>query len=62
MFLCSSGMDLDLIFDVIILKSHPAVNTPIKETVEESSQEPVEGSEEKAGAKRRKASVPKVSD
>lgn len=54
-------MALDLIFDVL-LKSHPAVNTPIKETIQESSQEPVEGSEEKAGAKRRKASVPKVSD
>lgn len=61
LLLCSSGMALDLIFDVL-LKSHPAVNTPIKETIQESSQEPVEGSEEKAGAKRRKASVPKVSD
>ncbi|NXW48664.1 PSIP1 factor, partial [Nyctiprogne leucopyga] len=40
---------------------HPAVNTPIKETVQESSQEPAEGSEEKAGAKRRKSSVPKLS-
>lgn len=45
-----------------MLKSHPAVNTPIKETVQESSQEPAEGSEEKAGTKRRKSSVPKVSD
>lgn len=60
--LCSSGGDLDLIFGGFILKSHPAVNTPIKETVQESSQEPAEGSEEKAGAKRRKSSVPKVSD
>ncbi|XP_052634769.1 PC4 and SFRS1-interacting protein isoform X1 [Harpia harpyja] len=42
-------------------QSHPAVNTPIKETVQESSQEPAEGSEEKAGAKRRKSSVPKLS-
>ncbi|XP_035751473.1 PC4 and SFRS1-interacting protein [Egretta garzetta] len=42
-------------------QSHPAVNTPIKETVQESSQEPAEGSEEKAGAKRRKPSVPKLS-
>lgn len=58
---CSSGRDLDLIFNVFMLKSHPAINTPIKETVQESSQEPAEGSEEKAGAKRRK-SVPKVSD
>uniref|UniRef100_A0A8B9MC05 PC4 and SFRS1 interacting protein 1 n=1 Tax=Accipiter nisus TaxID=211598 RepID=A0A8B9MC05_9AVES len=41
-------------------QSHPAVNTPIKETVQESSQEPAEGSEEKAGAKRRKSSVPKA--
>uniref|UniRef100_A0A663F4Y6 PC4 and SRSF1 interacting protein 1 n=1 Tax=Aquila chrysaetos chrysaetos TaxID=223781 RepID=A0A663F4Y6_AQUCH len=41
-------------------QSHPAVNTPIKETVQEGSQEPAEGSEEKAGAKRRKSSVPKV--
>ncbi|NXQ80419.1 PSIP1 factor, partial [Nyctibius grandis] len=41
--------------------SHPAVNTPIKEAVQESSQEPAEGSEEKAGAKRRKSSVPKLS-
>lgn len=44
------------------LKPHPAINTPINETVEESSQEPAEGSEEKAGAKRKKCSVPKVSD
>ncbi|KFP24357.1 Lens epithelium-derived growth factor [Colius striatus] len=42
-------------------QSHPAVNTPIKETVQENSQEPVEGSEEKAGAKRRKSSVSKLS-
>ncbi|NWX35212.1 PSIP1 factor, partial [Notiomystis cincta] len=40
---------------------HPAINTPINETVEESSQEPAEGSEEKAGAKRKKSSVPKLS-
>ncbi|NWW19227.1 PSIP1 factor, partial [Falcunculus frontatus] len=39
---------------------HPAINTPINETVEESSQEPAEGSEEKAGAKRKKCSVPKL--
>uniref|UniRef100_A0A8D0FDF4 PWWP domain-containing protein n=1 Tax=Strix occidentalis caurina TaxID=311401 RepID=A0A8D0FDF4_STROC len=38
-------------------QSHPATNTPVKETV----QEPAEGSEEKAGAKRRKSSVPKLS-
>ncbi|XP_009272559.1 PREDICTED: PC4 and SFRS1-interacting protein [Aptenodytes forsteri] len=42
-------------------QSHPAINTPIKETVQESSQEPAEGSEEKVGAKRRKSSVPKLS-
>ncbi|KFR01561.1 Lens epithelium-derived growth factor, partial [Nipponia nippon] len=42
-------------------QSPPAVNTPIKETVQESSQEPAEGSEEKAGAKRRKPPVPKLS-
>ncbi|NXT52733.1 PSIP1 factor, partial [Pluvianellus socialis] len=42
-------------------QTHPAVNTPIKETVQESSQEPAEGSEEKAGAKRRKPAVPKLS-
>ncbi|KFW73935.1 Lens epithelium-derived growth factor, partial [Phalacrocorax carbo] len=41
-------------------QSHSAVNTPVKETVQESSQEPAEGSEEKAGAKRRKSSVPKL--
>uniref|UniRef100_A0A8C5TRH9 PC4 and SFRS1 interacting protein 1 n=1 Tax=Malurus cyaneus samueli TaxID=2593467 RepID=A0A8C5TRH9_9PASS len=29
--------------------THPAINSPINETVEESSQEPTEGSEEKAG-------------
>ncbi|NWV79914.1 PSIP1 factor, partial [Dasyornis broadbenti] len=40
---------------------HPAINTPINETVEENSQEPAEGSEEKAGAKRKKCSVPKLS-
>ncbi|NXR22870.1 PSIP1 factor, partial [Cinclus mexicanus] len=40
---------------------HPAINTPINETVEESNQEPAEGSEEKAGAKRKKCSVPKLS-
>ncbi|NXU12789.1 PSIP1 factor, partial [Pardalotus punctatus] len=40
---------------------HPAINSPINETVEESSQEPAEGSEEKAGAKRKKCSVPKLS-
>ncbi|XP_037981130.1 PC4 and SFRS1-interacting protein [Motacilla alba alba] len=39
---------------------HPAINTPINETVEEGSQEPAEGSEEKAGAKRKKCSVPKL--
>ncbi|XP_075595799.1 PC4 and SFRS1-interacting protein isoform X1 [Balearica regulorum gibbericeps] len=39
----------------------PAVNTPVKETVQESSQEPAEASEEKAGAKRRKSSVTKLS-
>ncbi|NWQ97949.1 PSIP1 factor, partial [Burhinus bistriatus] len=42
-------------------QSHPAVNTPIKEAVQETSQEPTEGSEEKAGAKRRKSSVAKLS-
>ncbi|NXR02193.1 PSIP1 factor, partial [Sagittarius serpentarius] len=42
-------------------QSHPAVNTPIKETVQEGTQEPAEGREEKAGAKRRKSAVPKVS-
>uniref|UniRef100_A0A803V669 PC4 and SRSF1 interacting protein 1 n=1 Tax=Ficedula albicollis TaxID=59894 RepID=A0A803V669_FICAL len=40
---------------------HPAINTPVNETVEESSQEPAEGSEEKAGTKRKKCSVPKLS-
>ncbi|NWV27220.1 PSIP1 factor, partial [Origma solitaria] len=40
---------------------HPAINSPINETVEESSQEPAEGSEEKAGAKRKKCSGPKLS-
>ncbi|NXT63693.1 PSIP1 factor, partial [Chaetops frenatus] len=40
---------------------HPAINSPINETVEESSQEPAEGSEEKAGPKRKKCSVPKLS-
>uniref|UniRef100_A0A8C6JTI9 Uncharacterized protein n=1 Tax=Melopsittacus undulatus TaxID=13146 RepID=A0A8C6JTI9_MELUD len=42
-------------------QSHPAANPPIKETVQEGTQEPAEGSEEKAGAKRRKNSVPKLS-
>ncbi|XP_065716907.1 PC4 and SFRS1-interacting protein isoform X3 [Patagioenas fasciata] len=42
-------------------QSHPAVNTVIKETVQESSPDPPEGSEEKAGAKRRKSSIPKLS-
>ncbi|NXG45337.1 PSIP1 factor, partial [Psilopogon haemacephalus] len=42
-------------------QSHPAVNTPVKETGQEGSQEPAEGSEEKVGAKRRKFSVPKLS-
>ncbi|NXN82720.1 PSIP1 factor, partial [Bombycilla garrulus] len=42
------------------LKPHPAINTSINETVEESGQEPAEGSEEKAGAKRKKCSVPKL--
>uniref|UniRef100_A0A8B9GKX7 PC4 and SFRS1 interacting protein 1 n=1 Tax=Amazona collaria TaxID=241587 RepID=A0A8B9GKX7_9PSIT len=41
-------------------QSHPAVNPPIKETVQEGTQETAEGSEEKAGAKRRKNSVPKA--
>ncbi|KFP69207.1 Lens epithelium-derived growth factor, partial [Acanthisitta chloris] len=40
---------------------HPAITTPISETVEESSQEPAEGGEEKAGAKRKKSSVAKLS-
>ncbi|NXK89701.1 PSIP1 factor, partial [Formicarius rufipectus] len=40
---------------------HPAINTPINETVEESSQEPAEGSEEKAGVKKKKCSVLKLS-
>ncbi|XP_071436644.1 PC4 and SFRS1-interacting protein [Pithys albifrons albifrons] len=40
---------------------HPAISTPINETVEESSQEPAEGSEEKAGVKKKKCSVPKLS-
>ncbi|XP_067172445.1 PC4 and SFRS1-interacting protein [Apteryx mantelli] len=42
-------------------QSHPAVNSPIKETVQESSPEPAEGSEEKAGVKRRKPAVSKLS-
>ncbi|NXX73742.1 PSIP1 factor, partial [Urocolius indicus] len=42
-------------------QSHPAVNAPIKETVQESSQEPAEGSDEKAGVKRRKCPVSKLS-
>nr|CAG31448.1 hypothetical protein RCJMB04_6i10 [Gallus gallus] len=41
--------------------SHPAVNTSIKETIQESSPEAAEGSEEKSGAKRRKPSIPKLS-
>ncbi|NXS61261.1 PSIP1 factor, partial [Brachypteracias leptosomus] len=41
-------------------QSQAAVNAPIKETVQESSQEPTEGNEEKAGAKRRKNPVPKL--
>ncbi|KAJ7406274.1 Lens epithelium-derived growth factor [Willisornis vidua] len=40
---------------------HPAISTPVNETVEESSQEPTEGSEEKAGVKKKKCSVPKLS-
>eukprot|EP00076_Gallus_gallus_P016336 XP_015135618.1 lens epithelium-derived growth factor isoform X2 [Gallus gallus] len=40
--------------------SHPAVNTSIKETIQESSPEAAEGSEEKSGAKRRKPSIPKA--
>ncbi|NXC89867.1 PSIP1 factor, partial [Cercotrichas coryphoeus] len=40
---------------------HPAINTPVNETVEESNQEPAEGSEEKAGTKRKKCPVPKLS-
>ncbi|XP_061230654.1 PC4 and SFRS1-interacting protein [Neopsephotus bourkii] len=42
-------------------QSHSAVNPPIKETAQEGTQEPAEGSEEKAGAKRRKNFVPKLS-
>ncbi|NXA48219.1 PSIP1 factor, partial [Nothocercus julius] len=42
-------------------QSHSAVNSPLKETVQESSPEPADGSEEKAGAKRRKPAVPKLS-
>ncbi|NXB77125.1 PSIP1 factor, partial [Donacobius atricapilla] len=38
-----------------------SISTAISETVEESSQEPAEGSEEKAGAKRKKCSIPKLS-
>ncbi|XP_021235267.1 PC4 and SFRS1-interacting protein isoform X2 [Numida meleagris] len=41
--------------------SHPAVNTSIKETVQESGPETAEGSEEKPGAKRRKPAIPKLS-
>ncbi|NXI58255.1 PSIP1 factor, partial [Chloroceryle aenea] len=41
-------------------QSHPAVATSSKEAVQESSREPAEGSEEKAGAKRRKPSVSKL--
>ncbi|XP_074809525.1 PC4 and SFRS1-interacting protein isoform X2 [Natator depressus] len=40
-------------------QSHPTVNNTDKETVEESCQEPTEGSEEKVGTKRRKSTVPK---
>ncbi|XP_021235269.1 PC4 and SFRS1-interacting protein isoform X4 [Numida meleagris] len=40
--------------------SHPAVNTSIKETVQESGPETAEGSEEKPGAKRRKPAIPKA--
>ncbi|XP_046761434.1 lens epithelium-derived growth factor isoform X3 [Gallus gallus] len=46
---------------IFLLKSHPAVNTSIKETIQESSPEAAEGSEEKSGAKRRKPSIPKLS-
>ncbi|EMP34062.1 Lens epithelium-derived growth factor, partial [Chelonia mydas] len=42
-------------------QSHPTVNNADKETVEESCQEPTEGSEEKVGTKRRKSTVPKLS-
>ncbi|XP_077673803.1 PC4 and SFRS1-interacting protein isoform X2 [Eretmochelys imbricata] len=42
-------------------QSHPTVNNTDKETVEESCQEPTEGSEEKVGTKRRKSTVPKLS-
>nr|XP_006117886.1 PC4 and SFRS1-interacting protein isoform X2 [Pelodiscus sinensis] len=41
-------------------QSHPNVNNPVKETVEESCQEPSEGSEEKVGAKRRKSTTSKL--
>ncbi|KYO42863.1 PC4 and SFRS1-interacting protein isoform X1 [Alligator mississippiensis] len=40
-------------------QSHPAVNSGVKETVQESSQEPMENNEEK-GSKRRKTAVPKI--
>uniref|UniRef100_A0A6G1S232 PC4 and SFRS1 interacting protein 1 n=1 Tax=Hypotaenidia okinawae TaxID=2861861 RepID=A0A6G1S232_9GRUI len=42
-------------------QTHPAVSTPVKETAQEGSQESAEGGEEKAGAKRRKSSAPKLS-
>ncbi|NWR74391.1 PSIP1 factor, partial [Centropus unirufus] len=42
-------------------QSHPAVNNPVKEAVQEGSQEPAEGSEQKTGAKRRKTAIPKLS-
>ncbi|NXN33489.1 PSIP1 factor, partial [Nycticryphes semicollaris] len=35
-------------------QSHPAASTSAKETVQDTSQEPTEGSEEKAGAKRKR--------
>ncbi|XP_067409217.1 PC4 and SFRS1-interacting protein isoform X3 [Emydura macquarii macquarii] len=42
-------------------QSHPAVNNVVKDTVQESCQEPTEGSEEKVGTKRRKSTIPKLS-
>ncbi|NXA38752.1 PSIP1 factor, partial [Eudromia elegans] len=42
-------------------QSHSAVNSPLKETVQESSPEPAEGIEEKGGTKRRKPAVSKLS-
>ncbi|XP_035166791.1 PC4 and SFRS1-interacting protein isoform X2 [Oxyura jamaicensis] len=41
-------------------QSHPSISTSIKETLQESSQDSPEGSEEKSGAKRRKAAPPKL--